>query len=151
MDINKYNIDELKDIGNIISTLFLAEIVKKKDINILSNEIDKLIIKKEDKDNIEKLIKFILKIYKKDKEIDYNKLQELLNNKMRSGSMLVENVLEFEREAREKGFNEGIEKGIEKSKIEFVKNMYKKSFDISVIADITNLTEERIKEIIKSK
>ncbi|GIW21881.1 MAG: hypothetical protein KatS3mg068_0888 [Candidatus Sericytochromatia bacterium] len=72
------------------------------------------------KENIKQLIKFILNIYKKDEEIDYNKLQEDLNSKFRSGSMLVENVLEFEREAELRG--------IEKGKIETLKYLLKKKF-----------------------
>ncbi|GIW21873.1 MAG: hypothetical protein KatS3mg068_0880 [Candidatus Sericytochromatia bacterium] len=111
LDVNKYTKEQLQEIGNIISTLFLAEIIETENIQELGNQIDKLIENENNKENIKQLIKFILNIYKKDEEIDYNKLQEDLNSKFRSGSMLVENVLKFEKKARMKGFKEGIEKG----------------------------------------
>ncbi|GIW21744.1 MAG: hypothetical protein KatS3mg068_0751 [Candidatus Sericytochromatia bacterium] len=118
LDVNKYTKEQLQEIGNIISTLFLAEIIEAENIQELGNQIDKLIENENNKENIKQLIKFILNIYKKDEEIDYNKLQEDLNSKFRSGSMLVENVLKFEKKARMKGFKEGIEGKIEGIEIE---------------------------------
>ena len=97
LDINKYNIDELKDIGNIISTLFLSEMIK--DVELVADEIEKLIHKKEDKDIIKKFLFYLFDVYEKH-NIDYNKLQEVLDEKLEVKTMLIEHVYEMKKEAK---------------------------------------------------
>lgn len=52
------------------------------------------------------------------------------------------------KEGMEKGIEKGMEKGIAKSKKEIVKKMLEKNMNIEVIKEITELSEEEIKEII---
>ncbi|GIW21177.1 MAG: hypothetical protein KatS3mg068_0184 [Candidatus Sericytochromatia bacterium] len=59
LDVNKYTKKQLQEIGNIISTLFLAEIIEAENIQELGNQIDKLIEKQENKESIKQLIKFV--------------------------------------------------------------------------------------------
>ena len=65
-----------------------------------------------------------------------------------------ENSLKYYRDiknsldtAKEEGIIEGIEKGIEKGKIEIAKNMISKGIEISLISEITGLTEKEINEL----
>ncbi len=60
------------------------------------------------------------------------------------------NVLRYAKEtAEEKGFNKGLETGIEKTKIEIAKKSLLKGLDIETVKLITNLTKEEIEKIKK--
>jgi len=48
-------------------------------------------------------------------------------------------------------FEEGMEKGVIKKEISFVLRLHDKKMSISEIADLTGLSEKRVKEIIKNK
>lgn len=50
----------------------------------------------------------------------------------------------------EQGLEQGLERGIAKTELEHIKNMKKEGLDISVIARITNKTEEEIIKIIET-
>lgn len=47
----------------------------------------------------------------------------------------------------EQGIQQGVKQGTQKEKIEIVKKMLKSNFDVEVIANITELSVEKIKEI----
>ena len=53
-----------------------------------------------------------------------------------------------QEEYYQNGLKAGIREGIEQNKKEMVINMYKKSFDIKTISQITNLTIDDVKKII---
>ena len=56
-------------------------------------------------------------------------------------------IQEGMRQGREAGIEEGVKTGIKQSKIEIAKKMKEKNIDISIIAEVTGLTEEQIKSI----
>ncbi len=47
------------------------------------------------------------------------------------------------------GIEQGIEQGIEKRNLEMLLNGYKNGLDIELLSKITDLTQERIREILK--
>lgn len=49
--------------------------------------------------------------------------------------------------ARREGIKEGIEKGLNQSKIEIAKNMLNKNLDISIISEVTGLNIEEIEKL----
>jgi predicted transposase/invertase (TIGR01784 family) len=59
-------------------------------------------------------------------------------------------ALEKEREKIFKeGIEKGVEKGIEKGKIDTAKTMHTKGMSISLISEVTGLSEERLLQILK--
>ena len=56
-------------------------------------------------------------------------------------------IQEGMRQGREAGIEEGVKTGIKQSKIEIAKKMKEKNIDISIIAEVTGLTEKQIKSI----
>ena len=63
--------------------------------------------------------------------------------------MMIENSIRDE--ATKKGLKEGLEKGLERgteqSKKEIAKNMLKKDLDISLISEVTGLSNEQINNL----
>lgn len=55
-----------------------------------------------------------------------------------------------EYKARQNAINDGIERGVEQTKLEHIKNMISEGISIDVIARITNKTEEDIMKIKES-
>jgi len=82
-------------------------------------------------------------------------------NKMATKQKKKEIICNLEKIIIKKGIEKGLKQGIEEgkkqgkiqgkieSKKEIIVNMYKKGFDINIISEITNLSEEEINKIIK--
>lgn len=49
--------------------------------------------------------------------------------------------------AKEEGFEQGIEQGTKQEKIEIAKNMLLKGTDIKFISEVTNMSKEEIEEL----
>ncbi len=60
-------------------------------------------------------------------------------------NMMIENSIRDE--ATKKGLKEGLERGTEQSKNEIAKNMLKKGLDISLISEVTGLSNEQINNL----
>ena len=54
-------------------------------------------------------------------------------------------------EGIKQGIEKGLEQGILKNQKEIVLNMYKKDYELKDISEITNLSIEEIKKILKDK
>lgn len=74
-------------------------------------------------------------------EEDYNKMEELYKDKGEVSSMLVTAINNEKQKLR----NEGKEE----NQIEIVTNMYKKGLNMNDIFNFTNISIEKIKEILK--
>ena len=112
------------------------------------------------KDELNKLIKTekLLKRYG-------NKLINLSSDKDYMEDIMSEEIEEFVekhvayrgglnegiKQGIEKGLEQGLEQGILKNRKEIVLNMYKKDYELKDISEITNLSIEEIKEILKDK
>lgn len=55
------------------------------------------------------------------------------------------------KKGMEKGMEKGIEKGIEQTKVEVILNAQKKGLPITLIAELVNISEEEIKQILHSE
>ena len=68
-------------------------------------------------------------------------------------NMMIENSIRDEatkkglKEGLEKGIEQGLERGTEQSKNEIAKNMLKKGIDISLISEVTGLSNEQINNL----
>ena len=60
-------------------------------------------------------------------------------------NMMIENSIRDE--GIRKGLEQGLEKGTEQSKNEIAKNMLKKDLDISLISEVTGLSNEQINKL----
>ena len=60
-------------------------------------------------------------------------------------NMMIENSIRDE--ATKKGIKQGLERGTEQSKNEIAKNMLKKGLDISLISEVTGLSNEQINNL----
>ncbi len=55
------------------------------------------------------------------------------------------------KEEAEKEIQKGIKKGIEQNKLEVVKKMYAKNIEVKTISEITNLSLDKVKEILENE
>ena len=68
-------------------------------------------------------------------------------------NMMIENSIRDEatkkglKEGLEKGLEQGLERGTEQSKNEIARNMLKKGLDISLISEVTGLSNEQINNL----
>ena len=64
-------------------------------------------------------------------------------------NMMIENSIRDEgiRKGLEQGIEQGLEQGTEQSKNEIAKNMLKKDLDISLISEVTGLSNEQINKL----
>ena len=58
-------------------------------------------------------------------------------------------LIEQANEAKQKGYEEGLEQGINSNKIEIAKNMLKESQDLEFISRVTNLSVSEINELVE--
>jgi predicted transposase/invertase (TIGR01784 family) len=137
---NEYPREVLLRIKNIVSTLFLAETYY--DIELLINELLEVFEKEEDKTAISLLLNWFAQLSQHDgiPEEDYDKLERIYENKEEVQTMLITALKKERRDL--------IEKGKLEEQIQITQKMLAKGFEVSLIAEITGLSDE---EIIKLK
>ena len=156
-DNNKFSDEELMKENNLLSQLILLERAKdenelEKSLNEILEQIKNLTdeeYSEQKKEILKSVINVLIRrIIGSEKTEDYlNKLEE------RDDSM--EAVLEMiDREEKKKkikyekiGIKKGIERGINKTKTELIRNMLKENLPIDLISKITGLSQQKIKKI----
>lgn len=150
IDINKYKREELLKSNNFVDKVFLLEKMESGEefTNIIPT-IKKQITDEEDKNNLIKIIRVMLK-----EKIGQEKLEKLIKEmKGEDEDMLacVEMIREENKRIRAEGIKEGIKKGIEEGKkkrnIEIAKEMRKNKISIELIENITGLERATIENI----
>ncbi|MFQ5648656.1 MAG: hypothetical protein ACE5IY_01830 [bacterium] len=138
--INEYDKDELLKIRNIVSSLFLAESFY--ETGLLKEELIRLFENQEDKQAVSLFLNWFKQLAHSGRrdDIDYEALERIYKSKEEVRSML-EAAIERERKGwKDEGKREGIR--------DVAQNMLARGMEISVIADLTGLSEE---EIVKLK
>jgi predicted transposase/invertase (TIGR01784 family) len=156
---NEYSIERLLKIRNVVSTLFLAE--AHYDPELLKEELLRVYEKEEDKVAISVFLNwfFQLKEHGRIPAADYADLERVYKGKEEVKAMLITSLQkerkelekelekEFEQKFEQKLKSE-LEKNYEKAKLEerlnTVKTMIAKGFDVTLIAEITGLPQETI-------
>ncbi|MCB0114239.1 MAG: Rpn family recombination-promoting nuclease/putative transposase [Caldilineaceae bacterium] len=156
--VNEFSQEQLLDIQNIVSALFLAE--SRPDIDLLTNQFVALFDSEEDKQAISLFLNWYkqLAIHGRVRQEDYASLAEVYRSAEEVRSMLQTTFAqerqrwleEGREEGREKGREEGREEGREQGIAQVAWTMHRRGFALSVIADITGLSEDELNMLLTS-
>lgn len=149
VDINNYTEKELLEDDLTISKVLMIE-KSRTDKNFIAN-IEK-VVERTNTDKlyvIEKIINLILRKELGNKKTDML-LEKFKNKKEGKNMLLVAERLKKDREREMKRCQkEGMEKGIQKTKLITAKKMLEEGLDIDLINKITGLSKEKIEEFIQ--
>jgi len=147
---NGIPIEKLEEIGNLVSTLFLADChydlnkLEQAFLGLFDNELH---------DDILLLMDwfFHLVLGNRRTEEDYEQLKQACQTKVEAQTML-EDVIERERQkyrhqGREEGKAEGREEGKTEKALEIARNFLRSGVDIKTIAHCTGLSETEVKQL----
>ncbi len=145
---NELSRDALHKIGNIVSTLFLAE--ARYDLDAMLAELVALFDREEDKRAVSLLINWFrqMALHKRIRPEDYARLEEAYHSSEEVRTMLVTNFEKYEQTVYEKGREEGREEGHEASRTKLVLAMIRRGFALDMIADLFDLNVDDVEEII---
>ena len=160
---NEYSQEALLKIRNIVSTLFLAE--SHYDLDLLEVELLNLFSTEVDREAMSLFLNWFrqLAAHGRIESVDYESLESIYLNEEEVKTMLV-TALERERreffqnglregeqkgriEGEQKGRIEGKQEGRIEGKIEAAKAMLAKGMEITLISEITNLSEEQLSQL----
>ncbi len=142
---NAFSPKILQQIGNIVSTLFLAE--ANFDADLLALKLDKLFEKAEDKQAVSLFINWLAQLFHHGKisEKDYAKLGQVYQSK-EEVSMLIEAIQKEKAQIRALGERTGVQKG----KMKIAQVMLSNGEPIEKIKLYTGLSNEAIVKLQKS-
>ena len=164
---NQYSQEALLKIRNIVSTLFLAE--SHYDVEMLEAELLNLYSSAEDKQAVSLFLNWFkqLAVHGRIESADYQALEYVYQNEEEVKTMLV-TALEREREqifqnglregeqrgkqeglreGEQRGKQEGLREGEQRGRIETAKAMLAKGMEITLISEITNLSETQLLQL----
>ena len=160
---NRYSQEALLNIRNIVSTLFLAE--SHYDLDVLEVELLNLFSSEVDKEAVSLFLNWFkqLAFHGRFEPEDYQSLESIYRTEEEVKTMLV-TALERERErffqnglregkqeglleGKQEGLLEGEQKGRIEEKIETAKAMLAKGMEITLISEITNLSETQLLQL----
>lgn len=144
---NAFSPEELMEIGNIVSTLFLAESYY--DIDLITEQIEKLM----DSEGITIPLKLFLNYFQqlsineKIEPIDYNIIESIYSTREEVSSMMLTAIRKEKEKLRKEGEQIGIVKGENKKSIKIATEMLKKGFELKLISELTGLSEEEVNRL----
>ena len=168
---NQYSQEALLNIRNIVSTLFLAE--SHYDLDVLEVELLNLFSSEDDRQAVSLFLNWFrqLAFHGRLESEDYQSLETIYRTEEEVKTMLVtalerereqffqnglregkqEGLLEGEQKGKQEGLLEGEQKGRiegkQEGRIETAKAMLAKGMDMTLISEITNLTEAQLLEL----
>ncbi len=149
---NEITVEKLLDIGNAVSTLFIGEV--QHDRALLVQAFSDL-LKKEEQQVISILFNYFNQLFNHDKlnegdwqELNKVRTQREVNMFLESMKMSDENVYQRGKaEGKLEGKLEGEQEGWVKGKLETAKAMLEEGIDITLIAKVTGISVEEIKQL----
>lgn len=155
---NEFSREQLIGIGNIVSTLFLAE--SRPDLELLIEQFVALFEQAEDKWAISTFFNWFkqLAVHKRLHSEDFASLAEAYRSAEEVQDMLQKTFEQWYQQGIEKGFEkgreEGREEGIEKGREDAIRRtalaMFARGIDPVLIADVTGLSEDELNAILNS-
>lgn len=146
---NEFSPDHLLKIGNIVSTLFLAETCY--DYEQLTHELLRL-FKYEDRAAISLFINWFKQLSLRNRidPHDYQQYEQLYRNEQEVGMLIT--ALRRERETLyqqgiEKGIEQGVAVGVQKNTLAIAKSMLAEGLEPAIIAKITQLSLQDIEQL----
>lgn len=146
--INEYAREDLLKIGNVVSTLFLAE--AHYDAEMLERVFLEIFDREEDKGPISLLLNWLAQLSKHERipEEDFEKLERTFQSKAEVQEMLITALKREKQEYYNRGKTEGkVEGKIEgkfENKHEVAIKMLTKGFEIELISELTGLADQEI-------
>ena len=156
---NRYSQEALLNIRNIVSTLFLAE--SHYDLDVLEVDLLNLFSSEADKEAVSLFLNWFrqLAFHGRLESEDYQSLESIYRSEEEVKTMLV-TALERERErffqnglregeqkGKQEGLLEGEQKGRIEGRIETAKAMLAKGMEMTLISEITNLSETQLLQL----
>lgn len=140
---NELSRESLVKIGNIVSTLFLAE--GRYDLEQMLEELIALFEKEEDKRAVSLLINWFrqMTLHKRVRPEEFERLQEAYRSSEEVHTMFVTMLEEYEQKIYERGKEEGREE----SQAKVIVAMVQRGFDFALIADLLAISQDEATEI----
>ncbi len=144
---NEYSQEALLKIRNIVSTLFLAESCY--EIDLLETELVNLFEREEYKDAVSLFLNWFkqLALHGRIPPDDYQALEHVYQTKEEVQTMLITALQREREENHQKGRLEGKMEGWLEGKMEIAKVMLSRGMEISLITEITSLSEAQISQL----
>jgi len=135
--------EELLKIGNIVSTLFLAEVHY--DSALVRRELIAVFDKTTDKQAISLLLNWFnqIKLHGRIDEADYKALEHIYHDRKEVAMMLDEAI----KKEKKKFYTQGLEKGMEKGMEKIARLMLARGEPLEKIKSYTGLSAEAIKKL----
>jgi len=157
---NEFTPERLHQIGNIVSTLFLAE--SRFEYEKLLVELVALFDREEDKRAVSLLVNWFrhMAIHQRIRQQDYAQLAEAYRSSQEVRAVLTTTLEEYGQKlyekgreegrevGREEGREEGVEEGLKKGRREIVLAMHLRSFPVELIADVTGPSVASVEEVL---
>ena len=149
---NEISVQRLSEIGNVVSTLFLGEAHRERELLVEAlSKLSKKLPNPEDRQLISMLFNFFKQLFHNDKltEVDWQAFHRVLTDS--EMNMFLENMKACDEIAYQNGVSEGERRGEIKGKIEgkleAAKAMLLKGLSISLITEVTGLSESEIEQL----
>ncbi len=148
---NEYSQEALLKIRNIVSTLFLAE--SHYDLDVLEVELLNLFSSENDKQAVSLFLNWFkqLAFHGRLESDDYESLESIYRTEEEVKTMLVAALERERQQIFQNGLREGEQKGKQEGrieeKIETAKAMLAKGMEMTLISEITNLSEAQLLQL----
>ena len=144
---NELSHEALLKIGNIVSTLFLAE--TRYEFKRLVLELLGLFEREEDKQAVSLLVNWFrhMALHKRIRRQDFSELQEAYLSGKETSTMFVTMIEEMQKEWREEGWEEGREEGRLSAVRQIVLGMLAHGIALELIADVVGISLADIEAI----
>jgi len=145
---NEQRRETLLQIGNIVSTLFLAE--GRYDLEQMLAELVALFDREEDKRAVSLLINWFrqMAVHKRIRQEDFALLEEAYRSSEEIQTMLVKTLEQHEQAVYEKGLAKGLEEGREEVWAKIARAMKGKGFGVDVISDLLGITAADVEKLL---
>jgi len=143
---NSFSKEELLKIGNIVSTLFLAE--AHYDLEVLERELKKLFRKSRDKKAVSLLLNWFkqLAIHGRIEESDYKTLERTYRDP-KEVNMLITAIKREKKQLYNDGMKEGKREGKAEQRVEFARRMLSSGEPLEKVRQYTGLSAGELRQI----
>ncbi len=145
---NEFSKDQLLEIRNIVSTLFLAESYY--DIDLLKEEFINLFEEQSDKQAVSLFLNWITQLSEHGRidKVDSQALERIYKDKEEVKEMLMTAIKrqkkEYYQRRIEKGIVKGQKQGSQREKLKIARKLLAEGLEVQFIAQVTGLSEETV-------
>ncbi len=150
---NEYSAEELLEIKNIVSTLFLAE--SHFDIKLLAKQLELVFKQEPNKEAVTLLLNWFRQLlnYERITDQDFDTVKQVYQNSEEAKEMLITSIKKqkqaWKQEGIQEGKQKGIQEGIQEEKYQITCSLLKMGLRVEKISQATKLSIEEIQKIQK--